>query len=67
MLDDAGPKWTSGLRVWIAIEHITTITEVPSVDEYVRRCALHRDRDEAKQQKRIARLQERFKVRKTSP
>ena len=64
MLDDAGPKWTSGLRVWIAVEHITTITEVPSVDEYVRRCALHRDQNDVKQQKRLARLQERFKVPK---
>jgi hypothetical protein len=64
MLDDSGPKWTSGLRVWIAVEHITTITEVPSVDEYVRRCALHRDQDEAKNQKRIAQLQARLKVPK---
>ena len=48
MLDDEGPQWTSGLKVWIALEHITTITEVPSVDEYVRRCSLHKDRQEAK-------------------
>jgi hypothetical protein len=48
MLDDEGPKWTSGLHVWIAIDHITTITEVPSVDEYVRRCGLHKQREEAK-------------------
>jgi hypothetical protein len=48
MLDDKGPQWTSGLRVWIALEHISTITEVPSVDEYVRRCSLHKDRQEAK-------------------
>jgi|GEM_PF-3587296 len=48
MLDNEGPQWTSGLRIWIAIEHITTITEVPSVDEYVRRCNLHKDRQETR-------------------
>jgi hypothetical protein len=46
LLDNEGPQWTSGLRVWIALEQITTITEVPSVDEYVRRCTLHKDRQE---------------------
>jgi hypothetical protein len=46
LLDSGGPQWTSGLRVWIALEHITTITEVPSVDEYVRRCKLHKERQE---------------------
>ena len=48
MLDNEGPQWTSGLRVWIALEHITTITEVPSVEEYVRRCDLHKDRQDAR-------------------
>ncbi len=48
MLDNEGPQWTSGLKVWIALDHITTIIEVPSVDEYVRRCGLHKDRQEAK-------------------
>ena len=57
MLDDEGPKWTSGLRMWIAVEHITTITEVPSVDEYVRRCALHKDRRDAKIQAQVSKLQ----------
>jgi len=53
MLDSDGPKWTSGLRIWIAIEHITTITEVPSVDEYVRRCNLHKDRQEARHRPKL--------------
>jgi hypothetical protein len=48
MLDDEGPQWTSGLRVWVALDQITTITEVPSVEEYVRRCSLHKGRQEAK-------------------
>ena len=48
MLDDEGPQWTSGLRVWVALDHIVTITEVPSVEEYVRRCGLHKDRQQAR-------------------
>ena len=46
LLDDEGPKWTAGLRMWIAIDSITTITEVPSVEEYVRRCQLHRNNED---------------------
>ena len=48
MLDDEGLKWTSGLKIWVAIDHITTITEVPSVDEYVQRCSMHKQRQAAK-------------------
>lgn len=44
MLDDEGLKWTSGLRIWIAIDHVTTITEVPSVEEYIQRCSMHKQR-----------------------
>ena len=48
MLDNEGPQWTSGLRVWVALDRIDTITEVPSVEEYVRRCDLHKDRQDSK-------------------
>ena len=54
MLDNEGPQWTSGLKVWIALDHITTITEVPSVDEYVRRCGLHEDRQEGKYRPKLS-------------
>jgi hypothetical protein len=56
MLDDKGPKWTSGLRIWIAVDSIVTITEVPTVDEYVRRCALHNERTEATNEARFTQM-----------
>jgi hypothetical protein len=53
MTDDEGPQWTSGLRVWVALEHVTCITEVPSVEEYVRRCSLHKQRQEARYRREL--------------
>ncbi|MES2707885.1 MAG: hypothetical protein V4726_14935 [Verrucomicrobiota bacterium] len=42
--DDEGSSWTSGLRTWIAVDRITTITEVPDLEDYIRRCGIHKIR-----------------------
>lgn len=42
--DDDGVVWTAGSRIWIAIDAISTITELSDATEYRNRLGIHKDR-----------------------
>jgi len=43
MNDDTGMVWTAGSRIWIAMDAISTITELADAEEYRNRLGIHRD------------------------
>jgi len=42
--NDEGVVWTAGSKIWVAVDAITTITEVSDSAEYRNRLSIHKDK-----------------------